>query len=121
MNQSSLSLKNCFRLSNQTRPPLYSRTFLQSLFNKTLKAFNEKYGTSLKIGLYEAIKHSAFSQMHNNNTSLEVLRKWGGHTSSKTTEKYARLKTEDASNKIQRITPPCGESVGITQNPLRAI
>jgi len=99
----------------------YSRTFLQSLFNKALKSFNEKYGASLKIGLYEASKHSAFSQMHNNNTSLEVLRKWGGHTSTKTTEKYARLKTEDAFNKIQRITPPCGESVGIAQNPLRAI
>lgn len=77
----------------------YSRTFLQSIFNKALDAFNAKYETDLKVKLYESTKHSFGTQLINEGVPEEILRKWFGHSSLKMTEKYARLKTVEAFRK----------------------
>lgn len=81
----------------------YSKTFLQDIFNNALDEFNRQYGTALKIGLYEATKHSFGTQLVNEGVSLELLKGWFGHTSQKTTEKYAKLKVVEAFRDLQKI------------------
>jgi len=81
----------------------YSKTFLSELFRKALEAFNKHYNTDLKITLYETIKHSFYTQLYNRSVPLDDLRKWGGHTSVKTTEKYAKLDVVNAFRNVSRI------------------
>jgi len=81
----------------------YSKTFLSELFRKAVEAFNKQYGTDVKITLYEAVKHRFYTQMHNRGIPLDDLRKWGGHTSVKTTEKYAKLDVGNAFRNVSRI------------------
>lgn len=81
----------------------YSQTYLQEIFSHALIRFNAKYGTALKIGLYEATKHSFGTQLVNDGVSLELLKGWFGHTSTKMTEKYAKLKVVEAFRDLQKV------------------
>ena len=69
----------------------YSKPFLNKIYRLAVAAFNEEYGTSLDVELYEATKHSFGTQNRNKGVPLEWLRRWYGHTSDKMTEKYAKL------------------------------
>ena len=75
---------------------------MQEIFNQALANFNAKYGATLKIGLYEATKHSFGTQLVNDGVSMELLKGWFGHT-SKMTEKYAILKVVEAFRDLQKI------------------
>lgn len=81
----------------------YSSDFLNSIFNKTLKFFNDKHGTSLRIGLYEATKHSFGTQLINQGVPEHLLQGWFGHTKPEMTKKYAKLKIVDAFRDLQKI------------------
>lgn len=74
----------------------YSKSFLQSLWEKALAEYNRRYKDRLKITLYEATKHSFGTEWVNKGVSLELLQKWFGHTNVKTTEKYAKLQVAGA-------------------------
>ncbi len=55
----------------------------------------------LKIKLYEATKHSFGTHYINHDVSKDLLKEWFGHTTTKTTEIYAKIKVVDAFRKIQ--------------------
>lgn len=62
-------------------PRHYSEAHLNRIYNKALAEFNEKYGTELRIELYEATKHSFGTQMVNEEEMpLDLIQKWFGHT-----------------------------------------
>jgi integrase len=82
----------------------YSEAYLNRIYNKALAEFNEKYGTELCIGLYEATKHSFGTQMVNEEEMpLDLVQKWFGHTKRETTERYAKLKVVDAFRKRHNV------------------
>lgn len=68
----------------------YSHNYLNKIFHQAC----EKIG--LKIQLYEATKHSFGTYHINNGVSKDLLQKWFGHASAKSTEIYARVHVVDA-------------------------
>jgi integrase len=84
----------------------YSEAYLNRIFNKALKEFNEKYSLDLGVTLYEATKHSFGTQMVNEEEMpLELIQKWFGHTKRETTEIYAKLNVVDAFRKRHNVVP----------------
>lgn len=73
----------------------YSRSLLDRIYNNALRRIKEEKNIEIKSELYEATKHSFGTSYGNAGVNLDVLQKWFGHTSKKTTEKYARLKVID--------------------------
>lgn len=69
----------------------YRKRVLERIWNNAC----EKAG--IKINLYNGLKHSFGMQRLNQGFSLDAIRAVMGHTSSKTTEKYAQYLTEKLS------------------------
>lgn len=70
----------------------YKKRTLERIWNSAC----EKAG--VKINLYNGLKHSFGMQRLNQGFSLDAIRAVMGHTSSKTTEKYAHYLTEKLSS-----------------------
>jgi integrase len=81
----------------------YSYDFLNRIFKKALTKFNEKYGASLSVELYEATKHSFGTQLINMGVPEELLQKWFGHTKREMTAKYTKMKVVDAFRNLTNI------------------
>ncbi len=82
----------------------YSNDFLNNIFRKALRKFNEKNNARINITLYEATKHSFGTQLINQGVPEHLLQKWFGHTKSEMTAKYAKLQVVEAFRNLRHIT-----------------
>lgn len=71
----------------------YRPRMLQRIWNEANKKAHEKYGVPI-INLYNGLKHSFGCQRLNAGFSLEAIKTIMGHTSGKTTERYAKYALE---------------------------
>jgi integrase len=71
----------------------YTQRMLRYIWEKANKKAHEKYGVPI-INLYNGLKHSFGCQRLNAGFSLESIKSIMGHTSGKTTERYAKYALE---------------------------
>lgn len=98
-------LPNTFVFTHGKIKNHYSESYLNKIFNKALKSFNERYETDLSIELYEATKHSWGTQKVNEGVSIDLLQEWFGHSKPDMTKKYAKIKVVDAFRKMEKVIP----------------
>ena len=70
----------------------YTKRMLERVWNKASAAANEKYQTPI-VPMYQVLKHSFGCQRLNAGFSLDEIKEVMGHTSTKTTERYAKYLT----------------------------
>lgn len=83
-----------FVFSKNGRP--FSSKMLRFLWRRASKKAHEKYQTPV-INLYNGLKHSFGCQRLNDGFTMDEIRAVMGHTTKKTTERYARYKTDSLS------------------------
>jgi integrase len=84
----------------------YSAAYLNRIYRKALQEFNNRFGATLQIELYEASKHSFGTQKINEGkVSIYDLKEWYGHTKIDTTEKYAKLNIVDVFRRDDKAIP----------------
>ncbi len=84
------NLPEAFVFVNPRTGGYYTEAALQRLWDNTRR----KAGISKDLRLYEATRHSVASQLVNNGVTLFKVSKLLGHSSIKTTEKYAHSNIE---------------------------
>jgi integrase len=74
----------------------YTKRMLERVWNKASAISNEKYQTPV-VPMYQGLKHSFGCQRLNAGFSIDAIREVMGHTSTKTTERYAKYLTDKLS------------------------
>ncbi len=91
----------------------YNYCTLSRAFARGLARFNKATNNSLKITMYEFVKHSFGTQLVNKGLPVEVMQQWWGHADSKMTRKYAKLKIVDyLRREVGKVVPLEKESQG---------
>jgi integrase len=96
-----------FVFTRNGRP--YSKWMLQKAWHKASLNANKKYKTPV-IPVYQGLKHSFGCQRLNSGFSIHQVQSVMGHTSSRTTERYAQYSTEKLADvmrgKVHRMFTP---------------
>jgi len=92
---------------------LYTNRMLNRIWNRANKEAHKKYGIQV-TNLYNAMRHSFGCQRLNDGFSLDKIKTVMGHTSTKTTQRYAQYKIEKLEDVIRgksvhRLFIPPGE------------
>jgi integrase len=85
----------------------YGFSLLNSIYRKAIVTVNANNGLSLSSELYEHTKHSFGTQLANKDVPMQLLQGWFGHTSAKTTEKYAKYKVVNGMRRVASVVGMC--------------
>ncbi len=94
------NLPEAYIFINPMTGSYYKETYLKLVWQKV----RAKAGLNKKLRLYDATRHSFASQLVNSNVPLYTVSKLLGHTSIKTTEKYAHANIENLKANIKKLS-----------------
>ncbi len=103
----STSLPEAFVFENPRRGGPYSHNAIFRLWN----TIREAAGIEGDLRLYDASRHSLASQLVNSGTSIYIVSKMLGHSSTKMTEKYAHHHIEGLRTELSKMSLKRKETV----------
>jgi len=87
----------------------YSKRILERVWDLANKQATDKYGTP-RINLYNGLKHSLGCQRINQGFTREAIKQLMGHTTDRTSERYAQYSKASLAD-VMRGIKPCADFV----------
>lgn len=84
--------------------PNTGRPYTENAIRRVWDSIRKKAGISKSLRLYDATRHSFASQLVNTGSTLFKVSRLLGHTSSKTTERYAHASLESLRTDLQKLS-----------------